>query len=271
MKRVLLTGASGGIGTRLRQMLKPLYPELILSDLKPPADLGADETFLPADLADAAAVEQICQDVDGIVHLGGYSVEGPWETILQANIIGCHNLFEAARRQGVRRVVFASSNHVMGFHPRHSKIGVEAVPLPDTRYGLSKLFGEGLGALYAHKHGLGVLSIRIGNFGDKPIDARRLAIWLKPADLVQLIRLGLEKPDLVYEVVYGMSDNQRAWWDNSHALALGYRPEGRSEDFAADALAAQKLLPPDAIGDYFQGGSPFCSQEFDGDFERLKK
>lgn len=271
MKRVLLTGASGGIGTRLRQMLKPLYPELILSDLKPPADLGADETFLPADLADAAAVEQICQGVDGIVHLGGYSVEGPWETILQANIIGCHNLFEAARRQGVRRVVFASSNHVMGFHPRHSKIGAEAVPLPDTRYGLSKLFGEGLGALYAHKHGLGVLSIRIGNFGDKPIDARRLAIWLKPADLVQLIRLGLEKPDLVYEVVYGMSDNQRAWWDNSHALALGYRPEGRSEDFAADALAAQKLLPPDAIGDFFQGGSPFCSQEFDGDFERLKK
>lgn len=271
MKRVLLTGASGGIGTRLRQMLKPLYPELILSDLKPPTDLGADETFLPADLADAAAVEQICQGVDGIVHLGGYSVEGPWETILQANIIGCHNLFEAARRQGVRRVVFASSNHVMGFHPRHSKIGVEAVPLPDTRYGLSKLFGEGLGALYAHKHGLGVLSIRIGNFGDKPIDARRLAIWLKPADLVQLIRIGLEKPGLVYEVVYGMSDNQRAWWDNSHALALGYRPEGRSEDFAADALAVQKLLPPDAIGDFFQGGSPFCSQEFDGDFERLKK
>lgn len=271
MKRVLLTGASGGIGTRLRQMLKPLYPELILSDLKPPADLGADETFLPADLADAAAVEQICQGVDGIVHLGGYSVEGPWETILQANIIGCHNLFEAARRQGVRRVVFASSNHVMGFHPRHSKIGVEAVPLPDTRYGLSKLFGEGLGALYAHKHGLGVLSIRIGNFGDKPIDARRLAIWLKPADLVQLIRIGLEKPGLVYEVVYGMSDNQRAWWDNSHALELGYRPEGRSEDFAAAALEAQKLLPPDAIGDYFQGGSPFCSQEFDGDFERLKK
>ncbi|WP_428247786.1 NAD-dependent epimerase/dehydratase family protein [Ferrovibrio sp.] len=271
MKRVLLTGAAGGVGTRLRQLLKPLYPELILSDLKAPADLRPDEPFIAADLADAAAVEAACEGVDGIVHLGGFSVEGPWETILNANIIGCYNLFEAARRQGVKRVIFASSNHVMGFHPRQHKIGIEAVPLPDTRYGLSKLFGEGLGSLYANKHGLGVLSIRIGNFGDKPIDERRLAIWLKPADLVQLIRIGLERPGLVYEVVYGMSDNKRAWWDNSHALDLGYRPEGQSEVFAAEALAAQKQLPADPIGDYFQGGSPFCSQEFSGDLDRLKK
>lgn len=271
MKRVLLTGAAGGVGTRLRQLLKPLYPELILSDLKAPADLRPDERFIAADLADAAAVEKACEGVDDIVHLGGYSVEGPWETILNANIIGCYNLFEAARRQGVKRVVFASSNHVMGFHPRQHKIGIEAVPLPDTRYGLSKLFGEGLGSLYANKHGLGVLSIRIGNFGDKPIDERRLAIWLKPSDLVQLIRIGLERPGLVYEVVYGMSDNKRAWWDNSHALGLGYKPEGQSEVFAAEALAAQKQLPPDPIGDYFQGGSPFCSQEFSGELSRLKK
>lgn len=271
MKRVLLTGASGGVGTRLRSLLKLLYPELILSDLKQPPDLRADEAFVPADLADLAAVEKICDGVEGIVHLGGYSVEGPWETILNANIIGCYNLFEAARQKGVKRIVFASSNHVMGFHPRRTKIGIEAVPKPDTRYGLSKLFGEGLGALYAHKHGIGVLSIRIGNFGDKPIDERRLAIWLKPDDLVQLIRIGLEKPDLVYEVVYGMSDNRRAWWDNANALSLGYRPSGKSEDFAADALEAQKRLPKDEIGDYFQGGSPFCSQEFDGNFEALKK
>lgn len=271
MKRVLLTGASGGVGTRLRQLLKPIYSDLILSDLKAPADLRSDETFIPADLADAAAIEKACEGIDGIVHLGGFSVEGPWETILNANIIGCYNLFEAARKAGVKRVVFASSNHVMGFHPRSTKIGIEAVPKPDTRYGLSKLFGEGLGSLYAHKHNIGVLSIRIGNFGDKPLDARRLAIWLRPDDLVQLIRLGLEKPDLVYEVVYGMSDNKRAWWDNSHALALGYKPGGKSEDFAADALEAQKSLPKDPVGDYFQGGAPFCSAEFSNDLEKLKK
>lgn len=271
MKKVLLTGASGGVGSRLRRLLKPIYPDLLLSDLKSPADLGEDETFISADLADAAAIEDLCAGVDGIVHLGGFSVEGPWETILNANIIGCYNLFEAARKQGVKRIVFASSNHVMGFHPRKNKIGVEAVPKPDTRYGLSKLFGEGLGALYAHKHGIGTLSIRIGNFGDQPIDERRLAIWLKPDDLVQLIRIGLEKPDLVYEVVYGMSDNKRAWWDNANALRLGYKPSGQSEDFAAAALEAQRALPKDPVGDYFQGGSPFCSQEFDNDLEALKK
>lgn len=262
MKRVLLTGASGGVGTRLRTLLKPLYPELVLSDLKPPADLRADEPFVPADLADFDAVRAICRGVDGIVHLGGFSVEGPWETILKANIEGAYHLFEAARLEGVKRIVFASSNHVMGFHPRSRKVGIEAVPMPDTRYGLSKLFGEGLGALYAAKHGMGVLSIRIGNVGDKPLDARRLAIWIHPEDLVQLIRIGLEREGLGYELVYGMSDNARAWWDNSRALELGYRPMHRSEEFAAEALAAEAERTPDPIGDHFQGGTPFCSQEF---------
>lgn len=270
MKKVLLTGASGGIGTRLRSLLRQVYPDLVLSDLQAPPDLRPEETFIAADLADPAAVARACEGVEGIIHLGGYSVEGPWETILNANIIGCYNLFESARKAGVKRVVFASSNHAMGFHPRKTRIGIEAVPRPDTRYGVSKLFGEGLGALYAHKHGMGVLSIRIGNFGDKPIDARRLAIWLKPEDLVQLIRIGLEKPDLIYEVVYGMSDNKRAWWDNRRALELGYKPEGRSEDYAAAALESQKSLPKDEIGDFFQGGTPFCSQEFSGNFAKLR-
>ena len=270
MRKILMTGACGGVGTRLRSMLKPIYPELVLSDLKAPDDLGADETFVAADLSNFAEVEAAVTGMDGIVHLGGYSIEGPWETILQANIVGTYNLFEAARRQGVKRVVFASSNHVVGFYPRHETIGVEAVARPDTRYGLSKLFGEGIGSLYAYKHGIGVLSIRIGNFGDRPLDERRLAIWLKPDDLVSLIRIGLERPDLVYEVVYGVSDNERAWWDNSRTVALGYKPEGQSEIFAEEVLAAQAALPKNDVADYFQGG-PFCSQEFDADMGPIRK
>ena len=101
-----------------------------------------------------------------------------------------------------------------------------------------------------------------GEFSDRPVDERRLAIWLKPEDLILLIRIGLEREGLIYEVVYGMSDNARAWWDNSRAAELGYKPEGQSEMFAEAALAAQALLPPDIVGDRFQGG-PFCSQEFD--------
>ncbi|MGC2810728.1 MAG: NAD(P)-dependent oxidoreductase, partial [Bradyrhizobium sp.] len=119
MPRILMTGACGGIGTSLRRLLPPVYPDLLLSDRQPPADLGSDEKFRAAELSDPAEVEAICEGIDGILHFGGYSVEGPWDAILQSNIIGCYNLFEAARKQGVKRVVFASSNHAVGFYPRH--------------------------------------------------------------------------------------------------------------------------------------------------------
>ena len=264
MKRVLLTGAAGDVGGRLRKLLPSIYPELRLSDIKVPPNLGPDEKFVAADLSQLDQVERAVDGVEGIIHLGGFSVEGPWETILQANIIGCRNLFEAARRKGVKRVVFASSNHAVGFYPRYQRIGVDAKVRPDSRYGVSKAFGEALGSLYADKHGLRVLCLRIGNVGDKPLDQRRLAIWLHPEDLVQLVRIGLEHPELRYEVFYGASANERSWWDNSRAHAFGYRRTRRAEDYRDEALAAQAKLPADAVGDYFQGGG-FCSQEFDGD------
>src|SRR5215468_3577229 len=266
MPRILMTGAAGGIGTSLRKLLPPIYPDLLLSDLKAPADLASNEKFKPADLADIAQVEAICEGVDGILHFGGYSVEGPWDPILQSNIIGGYNLFEAARRKRVRRIVFASSNHAVGFYPRARRIGIDHHVRPDSRYGVSKAFGEALGALYAFKHGLRVTCIRIGNFAEAPVDRRRLSIWIKPEDLAQLIRIGLEHPDIRYEVFFGASDNDRAWWDNSQAFRFGYRPQGRSEAFRDGALAADAGLPPDRIGDFFQGGT-YCSDEYDGGAE----
>jgi uronate dehydrogenase len=263
MAKILLTGASGGVGTRLRQLLPKHYPDLRLSDLKAPADLAGTEQFMAADLADLGQTEAICAGVDGIIHLGGYSIEGTWEQILPANIVGCYNLFEAARRQGVKRIVFASSNHAVGFYPRHSHIGNDVQPRPDGRYGVSKVFGEALGSLYADKHGLRVTCLRIGNFGDRPLDRRRLAIWLHPDDMVQLCRIGLEHPDVQFEVLYGASLNERTWWDNSRAYALGYRPVGRAEEHRDQALAEQAKLPADPIGDFYQGG-PFCSIEYSG-------
>jgi uronate dehydrogenase len=264
MQTVLVTGAAGGIGTRLRKLLDGIYPRIVWSDIRRPSDLAGNQTFVPADLADLAQVEKIVDGVDGIVHLGGESIEQSWDRILRANIEGCYNLFEAARRKKVQRVVFASSNHAVGFYPRQRRIGVGAPVRPDSRYGVSKAFGEALGALYADKHGLRVTCIRIGNFADTPVDRRRLSIWLKPEDLVQLIRIGLEHPDLRYEIFFGASHNERSWWDNEPAFRYGYRPTGHAEDHAAAALAAQQALPPDPIGDRYQGG-PFCSDEFDGD------
>jgi uronate dehydrogenase len=267
MQTVLITGAAGGIGTRLCQLLKGVYPNIRLSDVRRPADLAAEATFVQADLANMAEVDKAVAGVEGIVHLGGFSVEGSWDTILQANIIGCYNLFEAARRHRVERVVFASSNHVIGYYPRRRRIGVDVALRPDSRYGVSKAFGEALGALYAFKHGLRVTCIRIGNFGDAPVDRRRLSIWVAPQDLVQLVRIGLEHPDIRHEIFYGVSDNARGWWDNAAAFRLGYRPQGRSEEHSAAALTADAKLPPDPVGDWYQGG-PFCSDEFSDGIER---
>ena len=263
MQKILITGAAGDVGSRLTALLKDSY-SLRLSDIKTPAGLAADTDFVPADLADKAATERAVAGVDGIVHLGGFSVEGPWDTILNSNIIGCYNLFEAARLAKVQRVVFASSNHAVGFYPRRRRIGVEVPVRPDSRYGVSKAFGEAVGALYAYKHGLRVTCLRIGNVADAPIDQRRLAIWARPEDLAQLVRIGLEHPDIRYEIFYGASDNERAWWDNAAAYRYGYRPKFRAEDFRDAALAAQATLPSDPIGDWYQGGT-FCSDEYDGD------
>ena len=264
MQSVLVTGAAGGIGSRLRKLLKGVYPRIRWSDIKAPDDLAADEEFVQADISDMAACEKITAGIDGVVHLGGYSIEGPWPAILNANIVGCYNMFEAAYRNKVKRVVFASSNHAVGFYPRSRKIGVDVTVHPDSRYGISKAFGEAVGAFYSDKHGLRVTCLRIGNFGDAPIDERRLSIWLNPEDLVQLVRIGLEHPDIRFEIFYGASDNAAAWWDNSNARRFGYRPVGKAEDYRAQAMEAQKKLPKDPVGDKYQGGT-FCSDEYDAD------
>ncbi len=267
MQRILLTGAKGGVGTMLRPLLRRHYPTVVLSDREPIADLAENERFIAADLTDPASVAAACAGIDGIIHLGGFSVEGPWEAIHSANIVGLWNLYEAARAAGVRRVVFASSNHAVGFYRRRDRIGVDEPVRPDSRYGVSKAFGEAVGAYFADKFGLRVMSIRIGNVDVEPIDKRRLAIWIHPGDLFQLCRIGLEHPDLHHVIVYGESLNERSWWDNRTAYRLGYAPEHRAEDHAEAALRAQAELPADPIGDLFQGGA-FCSMAYAGDLTR---
>jgi uronate dehydrogenase len=267
MQTVVITGAAGRIGSHLRKALRGIYPVIRCSDLAAPSDLAADETFVAADLADPGAVEALLAGAQGVVHLGGISAEASWEAIRRANIEGCYNLFEAARRARVERVVFASSNHAVGFYPRQRRIGTAAPVRPDSRYGVSKAFGEALAALYAYKHGLRVTCLRIGNFGERPRDRRRLSIWIDPSDLVQLVRIGLEHPDIRHEIFFGVSDNAQGWWDNEAAFRFGYRPQAKSDDHRAEALNAQRALAPDPIGDWYQGGS-FCSDEFDGGIER---
>jgi uronate dehydrogenase len=202
---------------------------------------------------------RITRGVDAIVHLGGYSVEGPWPAILQANIVGGYNVFEAARRNRVKRIVFPTSNHAVGYYRRDQTIDHRVYIKPDSRYGVSKVFGEALGSLYADKYGMECFMIRIGNVNPRPIDKRRLSIWLSPRDLAQLVSIGIDHPDIKFEIVYGISRNTRAWYDNSNAFRLGYRPEDDSEVYAAEVLAREKPSR-DAIAEAHQGGT-FCTAE----------
>lgn len=257
MKTVLITGATGDVGTHLSRELAGKY-KLRLSDrrpLKPPKG----QTFVKADITKMADALRITKGVDAIVHLGGYSVEGPWESILQANIIGCYNVFEAARRNGVKRVLFPTSNHAVGFYRRDQTIDHRVYPKPDSRYGVSKVFGEALGSLYTDKYGMEIFMMRIGNVNPMPIDKRRLSIWFSPRDLAQLVSIGIEHPDIKFEIVYGISRNKRAWYDNSNAFRLGYRPQDDSEIFAQEVLQKEKPSTDD-IAETHQGGI-FCTAE----------
>lgn len=266
---VLLTGAFGGVGTMLRPMLLQRYGTLIVSDREQSGELHEGETFRAGELGDLEQMLAVTRGVDGIIHLGGQSIEAPWDVVLEANIEGLYNLYEASRQNGVKRVVFASSNHAVGFYPRTRKIDHDRRARPDSRYGVSKVFGEAIGSLYADKHGLRVLNIRIGHVALKPADRRRLSIWLHPDDLMQLCAIGLEHPELHCALVYGASHCERAWWDNAAAFALGYRPAHSAEDHVEHAMAEQAKLDPDPVADRLQGGV-FCSAEFDGDPERLR-
>lgn len=240
MEAVLVTGAAGGIGTALRAGLAGRYRLLRLLDREPVADLGPGEEAVEADLADLAALASACAGVDAVVHLAAIPHEDAFSRILEVNVVGTYNVFEAARRAGVGRVVFASSGHVTGLYGLDEPVAADAVRRPDTIYGLSKCFGEDLGRLYHHKAGMAVACLRIGTFVDKPREERDLSSWLSPRDAVELVRCALEAPDLGFEVVYGASANTRRWWRAEAVERLGYHPVDDAEGYAADVVP----IPP---------------------------
>jgi uronate dehydrogenase len=200
-------------------------------------------------------VLELLAGVDAVVHLGGVSVEGPFEPILQANIVGVHNLYEAARRHRVRRIVFASSNHVTGFYRQDEVVSPREPMRPDGNYGISKAFGELLSRFYFDRYGIETVCLRIGSSFPEPKDRRMLATWLSYDDLERLVVASLTAPVVGHSVVYGMSDNATIWWDNTSAAHLGYRAQDSSEPFRAAAEARQPHLDPTDPAVRFQGGA----------------
>jgi uronate dehydrogenase len=267
--RILLTGASGYLGTVLRPALRALSPAVRLTDVVPLKDAPASgEEYVRAELADPAQMHEAMRGVDAVVHLGGVSVEAAWEPVLQANIIGTYNVFEAARQAGVRRVVYASSHHAVGYYRRERRIGGDEPVRPDSRYGVSKVFGEALGRMYADKYGMSVVAQRIGVARPQPPHPRGLLTWVSERDYVQLTQRCLEAPDVHYLVVYGVSANDGALWNNEGALSIGYTPQDNAAHFAPEVLAATPAEAEPALERPFHGGW-FCAMEFAGDPARI--
>ncbi|WP_110693760.1 NAD-dependent epimerase/dehydratase family protein [Salinicola halophyticus] len=256
LNRLLVTGAAGGVGQAIRPYLSKLAHQVRLSDIEAINDAETHEEIVSCDLADASAVEELVSGCDGIVHLGGISVEKPWEGILQANIIGAYNLYEAARKQGKPRIVFASSNHTIGYYPRTTRIDTQVARRPDSLYGVSKCFGEDLASLYFDKFAIETLSVRIGSCFPKPKDTRMLATWLGVQDFVTLLERAFTAPKLGYTVIYGVSDNDEQWWDNRHAQFLGWAPQESSAPWRAEVEAEAAASPqdPNDPAVIYQGG-----------------
>ena len=263
LARLLLTGAAGGLGKVLRERLRPYADVLRLSDVAAlaPAE-GTHEEAMPCDLADKAAVDALVAGCDAIVHRGGVSVERPFEEILEANIKGVFHIYEAARRHGVKRVVFASSNHVIGFYKQSEHLDAHSQRRPDGYYGLSKSFGEDVAQFYFDRWGIETVSIRIGSSFPEPANRRMMSTWLSYRDLTTLIEKSLFTPDVKHTVVYGMSANRDLWWDNGGAAHLGFVPQDTSEVFR-DKVEAQPPVAPTDPNAIYQGGA-FTAQ---GPFE----
>ena len=266
-RRLLLTGAAGHLGREMRPRLKAYCDVLRVSHRSDAIDPAGDgEEVAVADLADKAAVVAMLDGVEAVVHLGGVSTEQPWEDILGGNIVGMVNLYEAARHHGVRRIVFASSNHVTGFYRQDEVVSPRDPVRPDGFYGLSKCFGENLAQLYWDRFGIETVSLRIGSSFAAPKDRRMLATWMSFDDTERLIVAALTAPVVGHSIVYGMSDNATTWWDNTPARHIGYRPQDSSEVFRAEVEARQQTLDRSDPAVIYQGGAfvrtgPFFAEE----------
>jgi uronate dehydrogenase len=252
--RLLLTGAAGGLGRVLRPRLPALCEVLRVSDV---ADLGpaaAAEELQPAALEDKAAVMALLAGVEAVLHFGALSTEHAFEQILPANIVGTYHLYEAARVHGVRRIVFASSNHVTGFYTQGETIDTRVPMRPDSYYGLSKAFGENLAQFYFDRWGLETVSLRIGSCFPAPRARRSLSSWLSYDDLWRLVQAALTAPVVGHTVIYGVSDNRSSWWDNRHARHLGYVPADSSEPWRAQRESEEPHVDPRRPEARYQGG-----------------
>jgi uronate dehydrogenase len=266
-KKILITGASGHLGGMLFKSLANLgYKKLIGTDLKK-KKIEKNQKFILANLKNLKSIIKMTKGVHAVVHFGAIPIEDTQLNILQNNIIGTYNLFEAARINKVKRIIFASSNHAIGFHRRKNKLDHFSIQRPDSHYGLSKAFGENISRFYADKFNIKSMCIRIGSCLMTPEDRRHLSTWISYSDLTQLVDIGIKHHAVHNEIVYGASKNKRSWWNNSRAYQLGYKPKDSVDQFDTNLLSKNEYKDKMAL--LFQGGV-FTSANFTGDVKSIK-
>ncbi|MDA7426374.1 NAD-dependent epimerase/dehydratase family protein [Thalassococcus lentus] len=259
LKKLLITGANGTLGRLCRERMHPFAETLRISDLGDLGDAAPHEELVACDLGDKAGVEALVEGCDGIIHLGGQSTEGTWDAVRHANIEGVANLYEAARKSSAPpRIIFASSNHAIGFYKQDENLDAHATTRPDSLYGVSKVFGEAMASLYHDKFGIETASIRIGSCFPEPIDHRMLATWLSFDDFIRLIERIFIVPRLGCPIIYGASNNVGTWWDNTAVQYIGWTPQDSSEGFRAKLDAAMERPDKNDPRALYQGGT-FCS------------
>lgn len=252
IQNVLITGSNGLIGRTLAAAFASKFKVTGFDVTQPSLDNKVPTTV--ADGSDLDAIMPAFHGVDAVVHLAANApVETPWPDVLKNNIATTHNVYEAARQSGVKRLVFASSNHAVGLfendEPYKSIVAGQygnlkagefkrvdnTVPVrPDSDYGISKVFGEATGRYYSEQFGLEVACLRIGTVNriNSPVQSvRHLATWLSHRDLTQLAEKSLTAP-LKFEIFYGVSNNTWRFWDIDHAAnKIGYAPVDNAEDW----------------------------------------
>ena len=265
-ERILITGAGGALGTLLRTELRAPGRELVLLDVAAQAPVADGERarVITASSDDVDAVVQAAAGATAIIHLATVGENCAWDEYVSVNITGTYVVLEAARRCGVPRVVYASSNHAVGFSERQEgEVAPDYLfPRPDSYYGVGKVASEALGSLYHDRHGLDVVCARIGSCRPVPDDARCLWSWLSYPDFVRLVRAALTVPAPGFRVVWGVSHNTRGWWSLAEGQAIGYEPIDDAEDYAEQILAATAGQPAPAGPERL--GGPYTAAAFDG-------
>ncbi len=257
MKKLVLTGAAGRLGSYLRGPLSKMCDQLVSTDIAQSIDnLAANETYVHADVANMDEIGPLLEGADMVVHFGAIVDEAPFEELLGPNFIGSYNVWEAASRHGVRRVVYASSIHAVGMYPKNQAIGIDVPHRPDTFYGLAKCFSEDLGRMYWEKRGLECVCLRILSCA-QVTNPRAVGSWLSYDDMILLVQRAIDTPIVGFSVIYGVSDNDRAPVDNSGARHLGFRPRDNAEQFAEEIYANSEPLDPQDPSHYRHGG-PFA-------------